>query len=477
MRGKVAIVTGASRGIGKAIALGFAKEGAKVVVAARSETAPNEKLPGTIHETVAEIEKLGGEAIAVRCDVTDEASVAAMVEAALQRFGRIDILVNNAAIDFPFPAREMPLKRWDIVLKVNATGPFLCAKAVLPSMIAQGGGSIVNITSNAGAERGQRNGGLQRHLRRLEGRPRPLHLGPGRRGGQEQHRGERREAVGSGQHRGHAHVGQPEDQIGLEIPRLHGGLRHLPRQAGRKRGHGLRGLRRRVRMLARPQGRRAMRAVVYEGPEDIRLEEVPEPVIQDPEDAIVRVTTTSICGSDLHIVHGLLPKMEPGRIIGHEFTGVVSEVGSAVTRFKPGDRVLGAAAVWCGRCAACKKGIVSACERGATFGHGPLLGDLPGAQADYVRVPFSDNALQPITVPDDQIIFAGDILPYSLFRGRRAHARRPWSAAGRQRRGVRPRARWGSARWLPRACSTLPRSSPWATGRNAWRWPVTWAPT
>jgi alcohol dehydrogenase len=162
-----------------------------------------------------------------------------------------------------------------------------------------------------------------------------------------------------------------------------------------------------------------MRAVVYEGPEDIRLEDVPEPTIQDPEDVIVRVTTTSICGSDTHIVHGLLPKMEPGRIIGHEFCGVVSEVGSAVTKFKPGDRVVGAAAVWCGRCRACRRGLYSACERGATFGHGPLLGDLPGAQADYVRVPFSDNTLQHVTAPDDKIIFAGDILPtgYSAVAG------------------------------------------------------------
>jgi alcohol dehydrogenase len=162
-----------------------------------------------------------------------------------------------------------------------------------------------------------------------------------------------------------------------------------------------------------------MRAVVYEGPGDIRLEEVPEPVVKDPEDAIVRVTTTSICGSDTHIVHGLLPKMEPGRIIGHEFCGVVSQVGSAVAKFKPGDRVVGAAAVWCGRCRACQRGLYSACERGATFGHGPLLGDLPGAQADFVRVPFADNTLQPVTAPDDQIIFAGDILPtgYSAVAG------------------------------------------------------------
>jgi alcohol dehydrogenase len=162
-----------------------------------------------------------------------------------------------------------------------------------------------------------------------------------------------------------------------------------------------------------------MRAVVYEGPYDIRLEEVPEPVIQDPEDAIVRVTTTSICGSDSHIAHGLLPKMEPGRIIGHEFCGVISEVGAAVAKFAPGDRVVGAAAVWCGRCRPCQLGLHSACERGATFGHGPLLGDLPGAQADYVRVPFADHTLQHVTAPDDKVIFAGDILPtgYSAVAG------------------------------------------------------------
>lgn len=154
MRGKTAIVTGASRGIGKAIALGFAGEGVNVVAAARTVSASNERLPGTIHETAAEVERLGAECLPVRCDVTDEAGVRAMVEAAVERFGRVDILVNNAAIDFPFPARDMPLKRWEIVLKVNLTGAFLCAQAVLPHMIEQGGGSIVNITSNAGAERG-----------------------------------------------------------------------------------------------------------------------------------------------------------------------------------------------------------------------------------------------------------------------------------------------------------------------------------
>ena len=164
-----------------------------------------------------------------------------------------------------------------------------------------------------------------------------------------------------------------------------------------------------------------MRAVVYRGPEDIRLEQVAEPALVDADDAIVRVTTTSICGSDLHILHGLLPRMEPGRIIGHEYTGEVHEVGVSVKRIKPGDRVVGAAAVWCGRCRACKRGLFSACENGATFGHGPLLGDLAGAQADYVRVPLADNALRlvPSGLSDDQVIFAGDILPtaYSALAG------------------------------------------------------------
>lgn len=164
-----------------------------------------------------------------------------------------------------------------------------------------------------------------------------------------------------------------------------------------------------------------MRAVVYHGTDDVRLDEVAAPALADAQDALIQVTTCSICGSDLHILHGLLPKMEPGRIIGHEYTGVVHEVGGKVTRFRPGDRVVGAAAVWCGQCRACRRGLFSACERGATFGHGPLLGDLPGAQADYVRVPFADNALQPVPsgLSDDQVIFAGDILPtaYSAVAG------------------------------------------------------------
>lgn len=153
LKGRVAIVTGASRGIGKAIALGFAAQGMKVVAAARSESQVNESLPGTIHQTVEAIRAAGGQGLALRCDVTDETSVAAMVEQAAAVFGGVDVLVNNAGVAFGHPLLETPLKRWDLVFKVNVTGAFLCSKAVLPHMIRQGGGSIINISSLAANER------------------------------------------------------------------------------------------------------------------------------------------------------------------------------------------------------------------------------------------------------------------------------------------------------------------------------------
>ena len=148
LQGKVAIVTGASRGLGQAIAIGLAKEGARVIAAARSEV-ENEKLPGTIYKTVELIQKLGGQALAAKCDVTDEQSVDDMMGMALKEFGRVDILVNNAGTAFYRPLIEIPLKRWEVVLKVNLTGVFLCTKAVLPHMMERRSGSIVNISSLA----------------------------------------------------------------------------------------------------------------------------------------------------------------------------------------------------------------------------------------------------------------------------------------------------------------------------------------
>ncbi len=154
LQDKVAIVTGASRGIGKAIALGLAAQGAAVVAAARSETQVDPCLPGTIHQTVAAIQASGGRARAARCDVTDEASVQAMVEETVQAYGRIDVLVNNAGVAFGRSILETSLKRWELVLKVNLTGAFLCSRAVLPHMAAQGRGAIVNISSLAADEKG-----------------------------------------------------------------------------------------------------------------------------------------------------------------------------------------------------------------------------------------------------------------------------------------------------------------------------------
>lgn len=159
LRDKVAIVTGASRGLGKEMALGLARAGARVVVAARTETESGGP-GGTIHTTVARIEETGGQALPIRCDVTSEESVEAMVRAVLDRFGTIDVLINNAGIAFPAACWEMPLKRWELVLRVNLTGAFLCAQAVLPTMMAKRSGSIINISSVQARSKGLVNTGV-----------------------------------------------------------------------------------------------------------------------------------------------------------------------------------------------------------------------------------------------------------------------------------------------------------------------------
>ena len=145
LQDKVAIVTGASRGIGRAVALGLAREGCAVVVAARSETS-TEKLPGTIHEVVREIEAAGGRALAVPCDVRDEAQIEAVAARTLERFGHIDILVNNAGALWWRPLIETPAKRFDLVMGVNARAAFLCCRAVVPAMKASRWGHIINMS-------------------------------------------------------------------------------------------------------------------------------------------------------------------------------------------------------------------------------------------------------------------------------------------------------------------------------------------
>jgi citronellol/citronellal dehydrogenase len=151
--GKVAIVTGASRGIGKAVAIEFAKEGAKVVVTGRTVEPLKSGLAGTIIDTANQIKRDGGLALAIKTNVLVEDEVQAMVQEVLKEWGRIDILVNNAAVAAPGPFLETTTRRWNLVVGVNLLGTFLCSKAVVPTMIKQGGGSIINTSSGAADSR------------------------------------------------------------------------------------------------------------------------------------------------------------------------------------------------------------------------------------------------------------------------------------------------------------------------------------
>ncbi len=160
MSGRVCIVTGASRGIGKAIAIGFAREGADIVVAARTEVQKDERLPGTIHTTAEEIRKLGRKALPVKMDVAVEDDVINAVRQAMDEFGRIDVMVHNAALAYWNKLWEIPVKLWDRVINVNLRGAFLCARGVLPYMIKQRSGSIINISSPGADIGGKVDGGM-----------------------------------------------------------------------------------------------------------------------------------------------------------------------------------------------------------------------------------------------------------------------------------------------------------------------------
>ena len=148
--GNVAVVTGASRGIGRAIAVALAQAGVDIVCTARStEAHPHKVLPGTIEETTHQVQALGRRALAIPMDVSKEEEVEAMARRVLAEFGRIDILINNAAVAAPGTFLEVPVRRWDLVLNVNLRGAYLCARAFLPSMIERRSGRIVNVSSYA----------------------------------------------------------------------------------------------------------------------------------------------------------------------------------------------------------------------------------------------------------------------------------------------------------------------------------------
>lgn len=167
-----------------------------------------------------------------------------------------------------------------------------------------------------------------------------------------------------------------------------------------------------------------MKAVTFQDKGDFRVTDVPKPSIQGGTDVLLRVTLGAICGSDLHIYHGHTP-INPGAVIGHEFVGVVEEVGAEVRRFRPGDRVVASFFTACGHCHLCRRGWFAQCENKGTFGHGEYFGDLGGGQAEYVVVPLADHTLEPIPegMTDEQAIFVGDIMSTAYFGAERAEIR------------------------------------------------------
>jgi threonine dehydrogenase-like Zn-dependent dehydrogenase len=181
-----------------------------------------------------------------------------------------------------------------------------------------------------------------------------------------------------------------------------------------------------------------MRALCYHGKGDIRCDTVPEPKIEDPRDAIIKITACAICGSDLHLMDGYQPTMESGDIMGHENMGEVVEVGSEVRKLKKGDRVVVPFVIACGECFFCQKKLFAACERtnpnaemarkamghspAGLFGFSHMLGGYSGGQAEYLRVPHAD--VGPIKVPDglsdEQVLFLSDIFPTGYMAAERA---------------------------------------------------------
>ncbi|SFL92702.1 zinc-dependent alcohol dehydrogenase [Streptomyces pini] len=174
-----------------------------------------------------------------------------------------------------------------------------------------------------------------------------------------------------------------------------------------------------------------MKAVVWHGVGDIRVDEVPEPKIHEPYDAIVRITSSAICGTDLHFVRGTMPGMKEGRVLGHEAVGIVEEVGAGVRNFRPGDRVVVPSTVACGTCSYCRAGYYAQCDNanpggrraGTVFFGGPeAAGGLDGLQAEYARIPYAHVGLVPLpdTVDDAQAILLSDIYPTAWFGARLA---------------------------------------------------------
>jgi len=183
-----------------------------------------------------------------------------------------------------------------------------------------------------------------------------------------------------------------------------------------------------------PQGdpNKRMKALCWTGKYRVEIQEKPKPMIVDPRDALIRITATTICGSDLHLYDGTFLDMHPGDILGHECMGIVEEVGSEVTKIKPGMRVVNSFDIACGQCEYCQKGLFTACDTtnpsnlqeklyghrtSAMLGYSHLTGGIPGGQAEWIRIPFADINCLPVPdeLPDEKALYLSDIVPTSYF--------------------------------------------------------------
>ncbi len=239
--------------------------------------------------------------------------------------------------------------------------------------------------------------------------------------------------------------------------------------------------------MARHLAGATMEALVYHGPGQRSWEDKPRPELRETTDAVVRITTSTICGTDLHILKGDVPSVTDGRILGHEGVGVVEEVGAAVSGVRTGDKVLISCITSCGKCDFCRKGMYSHCRGG-----GWILGNtIDGTQAEYVRIPHADTSLYrlPPDADEEAMVMLSDILPTGFEcgvlngqvkpgdtrRDRRGRADRPRRAAHRavllagRDRDDRPRrqpAPGGASPSAPRRSSTAATARPW---RRSWR--------